>query len=45
MDTIPEIYIYYMYSRRLVIKKIFENMKSALKISHLISRDLNGIIN
>ncbi len=42
---LPEIYIYYMYSRRWAIEKIFENMKSVLKIDHLISRDLNGIIN
>ncbi len=42
---LPEIYIYYMYSRRWAIEKIFENMKRILKINHLISRDLNGIIN
>ena len=42
---IPEIYIYYIYMRRWVIEKIFENMKRILKITHLISRDLNGIIN
>ena len=42
---LPEIYIYYMYSRRWAIEKIFENMKSVLKIDHLISRNLNGIIN
>ena len=42
---IPEIYIYYIYMRRWVIEKIFENMKRILKIAHLISRDLNGIIN
>ncbi len=42
---LPEIYIYYMYSRRWAIEKIFENMKRILKINHLISRNLNGIIN
>ena len=42
---LPEIYIYYIYMKRWVIEKIFENMKRILKITHLISRDLNGIIN
>ena len=45
MLDIPEIYIYYIYMGRWVIEKLFKNMKSVLKISHLISRDLNGIIN
>ena len=42
---IPEIYIYYIYMRRWIIEELFKNMKSVLKINHLISRDLNGIIN
>ena len=40
---LPEIYIYYIYMRRWAIEKIFENMKRILKITHLISRDLNGL--
>lgn len=42
---LPEIYIYYIYSKRWVIEKIFENMKSILDIDHLISRKLNSFIN
>ena len=42
---LPEIYIYYIYMRRWVIEELFKNMKSVLEINHLISRDLNGIIN
>ena len=42
---IPEIYIYYIYRRRWLIEELFKNMKSVLEITHLISRDLNGIIN
>ena len=42
---IPEIYIYYIYMRRWVIEELFKNMKGVLEINHLISRDLNGIIN
>ncbi len=42
---LPEIYIYYIYSKRWVIEKIFENMKSILNIKHLISKNINGVIN
>ncbi|MGE9811371.1 IS4 family transposase [Ferroplasma acidiphilum] len=45
MLDIPEIYIYYIYMGRWVIEKLFKNMKSVLEITHLISRDLNRIIN
>ena len=41
---IPDIYIHWIYSQRWNIEIFFRRMKSYLKIDHLISKKINGIL-
>ncbi len=42
--NLPDRYIYYAYNLRWNIEELFKRMKSQLKIDHLLSKSLNGII-
>ena len=42
--NLPERYIYYAYNLRWNIEELFKRMKSQLKIDHLLSKSVNGII-
>ncbi len=41
---IPDIYIHWIYSQRWNIETFFRTMKTYLKMDHLISRKMNGIL-
>ena len=42
--NLPDRYIYYAYNLRWNIEELFKRMKSQLKINHLLSKSLNGMI-
>ncbi len=42
--NLPDRYIYYAYNLRWSIEELFKRMKSQLKIDHLLSKSLNGMI-
>ncbi len=42
--NLPDKYIYYAYNLRWNIEELFKRMKSQLKIDHLLSKSLNGMI-
>ena len=42
--NLPDRYIYYAYNLRWNIEELFKRMKSQLKIDHLLSKPLNGMI-
>ena len=42
--NLPDRYIYYAYNLRWNIEELFRRMKSQLKIDHLLSKSLNGMI-
>ncbi len=42
--NLPDKYIYYAYNLRWNIEELFKRMKSRLKIDHLLSKSLNGMI-
>ena len=42
--NLPERYIYYAYNLRWNIEELFKRMKSQLKIDHLLSKSVNGMI-
>ena len=42
--NLPDRYIYYAYNLRWNIEELFKRMKSQLKIDHLLSKSLNGMI-
>ena len=42
--NLPDRYIYYAYNLRWNIEMLFKRMKSQLKIDHLLSKSLNGMI-
>ncbi len=44
ISDLPDICIHWIYSLRWDIETFFRMMKSLLKIDHLISRKLNGIL-
>ena len=41
---LPDLYIHMIYSRRWSIEIFFRTMKTYLKIDHLISKNINGIL-
>jgi len=42
--NLPDKYIYYAYNLRWNIEELFKRMKSQLKIDHLLSKSVNGMI-
>ena len=42
--NLPDKYIYYAYNLRWNIEELFKRMKSQLKIDHLLSKSINGMI-
>ena len=42
--NLPDRYIYYAYNLRWNIEELFKRMKSQLRINHLLSKSLNGMI-
>ena len=42
--NLPDRYIYYAYNLRWNIEELFKRMKSQLRIDHLLSKSLNGMI-
>ena len=42
--NLPDRYIYYAYNLRWNIEELFKRMKSQLKIDHLLSKSVNGMI-
>ena len=42
--NLPDKYIYYAYNLRWNIEELFKGMKSQLKIDHLLSKSVNGMI-
>ena len=42
--NLPDRYTYYAYNLRWNIEELFKRMKSQLRIDHLLSKSLNGMI-
>ena len=42
--NLPDRYIYYAYNLRWNIEELFKRMKSQLKIDHLLSKSVNGVM-
>ena len=42
--NLPDRYIYYAYNLRWNIEELFKRMKSQIKIDHLLSKSVNGMI-